>query len=69
MTLKEIAKELQDGIKHRQALAKIFKEIDANEDAAFNAGYAQGMVYALFLVQNHTPDAMKKMASDRAAQA
>lgn len=69
MTLKDIAKELQDGIKQRQALAKIFKEIDAKEDAAFNAGYAQGMTYALFLVQNYTPDSLQKLKAGKKAQA
>lgn len=69
MTLKEIAEELQNGIKNRQADAKIFKAMDFPEDAAFNAGYAQGMTYALFLVQNYTPDSLQKLKAGKKAQA
>lgn len=59
MTLKEITNEMRQCIKERKAISKMFTEMKLSRDAAYNAGYAEGLRYALFMLDNRTVELKK----------
>lgn len=63
MTIKEIEKELNNCIKERHGSGKLFNAMGMEKDGAYNIGYAGGLLYALNLIHNITPD--RKISENR----